>query len=127
MAKTVHNDVLDAALDAIAVGTRICVCSAEPTTYPEAITTYELADVTVTAGDGNGDFTITDGDTNGRKVTMTAQSAVTVDNTGTATHVAIVDVAGTKLLYVTECTSTALTAAGTVDLAAWDIEIADPT
>ena len=60
-----------------------------------------------------------------RKVTVAAKSTVTIDNTGTALFVALTD--GTNLLYVTTCTSQALTAAGTVDFPAWDIEIADPT
>ena len=127
MAKSVHNDVLDAALDEVATSTRLCVCSTQPTTYTEAITTYELADVTLTAGDGNGDFTIADGDASGRKVTITAQSGITVDNSGTAQHIALVDVANTTLQYVTTCTSQVLTAGNTVDVPAWDIEIADPT
>ena len=63
MAKTVHDDVLDAALDYLADnGMRLCVCSQEPTSYTEAINTYELADVDLTVGDGNGDFTISNGD-----------------------------------------------------------------
>jgi hypothetical protein len=48
-----------------------------------------------------------------------------VDTTGTATHVALCD--GTNLLYVTTCTSQALTAANTVNFPSWKIEIADPT
>jgi hypothetical protein len=44
---------------------------------------------------------------------------------GTATHVALVD--GTRPLYVTTCTSQALTSGNTVNFPVWDIEIADPT
>lgn len=124
MAKSVHNDVLDGAWDIFALANLMTVCSAEPTTRTEAVTTYALADVAMTPGDGN-DFTIADGDTSGRKVTTAAKSSVTVDTTGTATHVALVD--GTRLLYVTTCTSQGLTAANTVDFPAWKAEIADPT
>ena len=125
MGKSVSNDVLDAALDKVATGVLLVACSAEPTTRIEAVTTYALADISLTPGDGNGDFTVANGDTNGRKVTVAQQAGVTVDTSGTATHVAIVD--GTTLLYVTTCTSQVLTSGNTVTFPAWDIEIADPS
>lgn len=124
MAKSVHNDVLDAALDEIALANIMTACSAEPTTRTEAVTTYALADVAMTPGDTN-DYTIGEGDTNGRKVAVAAKSSVLVDASNTATHVALCD--GTRLLYVTTCTSQALTAGNTVDFPTWDVEIADPT
>lgn len=122
MAKSVHNDVLDGALNIIKNNATLeIVCSAEPTTRAEAVTTYALADVAVTGTD----FTAADGDTNGRKLTVAAKSAVTIDASGNATHIAVVD--GSRLLYVTTCTAQQLTAAGTVDIPTWKIEIADPT
>ena len=129
MAKSVHNDVLDAALDNIADnGDEIYVCSTEPTNYTEASSTYALADTTgLTTGDGNGVYTIADGDTSGRKLTIAAQSGITVDTGGSAQHIAICDNANTKLLYVTTTAATTITASNNVDLSAWDIEIADPS
>lgn len=121
MAKSVHNDVLDGAFDVLDQADIMTVCNAEPTTRTEAITTFKLADVAMTP---NTDFTKADGDTSGRKVTVAAKSSVTVDTTGTATHVALCD--ATRLLYVTTCTSQALTAANTVNFPAWKAEIADP-
>lgn len=122
MAKSVHDDVLDGALNTIKNNANLMVaCSAEPTTRTEAVTTYALADVAMASGD----FTVANGDTSGRKVTVAAKSAVAIDTTGTATHVALVD--ATRLLYVTTCTSQALTSGGTVDFPAWDVEIADPS
>ena len=52
-----------------------------------------------------------------------------IDVSGTATHIALVRVGDTTLLYVTTCTSQALVANGsnTVNFPAWDVEIADPT
>ena len=120
MAKSVSNDVLDAALNELATGNIMVACSAEPTNRTEAVTTYALADHTMTGGD----YTNADG-TSGRKFTIAAQSGVTVDTTGTATHVAICD--ASVLLYVTTCTSQALTSGNTVDFPAWDVELADPT
>ncbi len=125
MAKTVHNDVLDAALDYIAANaTRMCVCSAAPSTYAEAITTYMLADVDITSGDFTGPA---DGDTSGRKLTVDAQAAVDIDTSGTGTHIALVKVATTTLLYVTTCTDQVLIAGETADFLAWDVEILDPS
>lgn len=121
MAKSVHDDVLDGALNIVKNNANLMIaCSAEPTTRAEAVTTYALADVAMASGD----FTNANGDTNGRKLTVGAKAGVTVDTGGTATHIALVD--GTRLLYVTTCTSQVLTGGNTVDFPAWDIEIADP-
>jgi len=122
MAKSVHNDVLDGAFLVLDNGDIMTACNAEPTTRTEAITTFKLADVAMTP---TTDYTISDGDTNGRKVRMAAKSSVPVDTSGTATHIAICD--GTRLLYVTTCTSQALTSGNTVNFPVWDVEIADPT
>ena len=124
MAKTVHDDVLDGAFDVLDQANLMIACSAQPTSRTEAVTTYALADVAMTP---NTDYTKANGDASGRKVTVAAKSTVLIDTSGSATHVALVD--GTRLLYVTTCTSQALTANGsnTVNFPAWDIEIADPT
>ena len=122
MAKSVHNDVLDGAFLALDAADIMTACNAEPTTRTEAVTTFKLADVAMTPVT---DFTISDGDTNGRKVRVAAKSAVPIDTSGTATHIALCD--ATRLLYVTTCTGQVLTAGGTVDFPVWDVEIADPT
>lgn len=124
MAKFAVDAVLDGSLDVVATATKLVVCSAQPTTYTEANSTYALADVVIDSGD----FTKANGDTSGRKVTVGAQSSVLIDTSGTATHVALVITASSTLLYGTTCTSQALTANGsnTVNVPAFDIEIADP-
>ena len=124
MAKLVHDDVLDSALNYIKNNsTRICVCNAQPTTYTEAVTTYKLAIKTIVGTDFTGPA---NGDTSGRKLTSNQHTGITVDTTGTATHIALADSATSKLLFVTTCTSQALTAGNTVTIPAWDDEIADP-
>jgi hypothetical protein len=124
MAKSVHDDVLDGALNIIKNNcTRMTACNAQPTTYTEGNATFALADVTMASGD----FTVANGDTSGRKVTVAAKSSVPVDTTGTYTHVALLDVTNSKLLYVTTGTSQSLTSGNTVNFPAWDIEIADPS
>lgn len=124
MAKSVHNDVLDAALNYIKNNaTRLCVCNAEPTTYTQAITTYKLGIKTITSADF---ASPADGDVSGRKLTVNAQTGVTVDAGGSATHYALCDSATSKLLYVTTVTSQVLTLGNTMNTPAWDVEIADP-
>lgn len=125
MGKSVHNDVLDGAWNIIKNNcTKITLCSQEPTTYAQGNATYALADVTVESSD----FTLADGDTSGRKVTVSQQTGVTVDSAGTATHIALLDVANSKLLYVTTMTSKVLDAGGdTVTIPAFDLEILDPS
>lgn len=118
MAKAASDGYIDGGLDAIALSTILHVCSAQPANFA-GIAAVSLADVVI---DG-GDFTKANGDTSGRKVTIGAQADVPIDNTGTATHVVISD---TTDIYVTTCTSQALTSGGTVTVPAWDIEIADP-
>jgi len=127
MAKAAPDAVLDKILTEIATATRLTVCAGQPTTYTEAITTFKLADVDLTAGDGNGDYVISNGDTNGRKVRVGAQAATPIDTSGTADHVALVRVSDTTLIFVTTCTSQVLTSGGTVDVPVWDVEVADPT
>ena len=123
MGKSVHNDVLDAALDKIATSVTQTVCSDEPANFA-GISAVALADATLTAGDGNGDYTVGDGDTSGRKITVAQQADVPIDATGDADHLAYDD--GETLLYVTTCTSQGLTSGGTVTVPAHDIELADP-
>lgn len=124
MGKAIPDAVLDLPLIEIATGTRVVVCSGEPATFA-GIAAVALADVTVTAGDGNGDWTIANGDASGRKLTLAQQADVPIDTTGTATHISIDD--GVDLLAVTTCTSQALTDTGTVTIPTFDIEFSDPT
>ena len=128
MAKSVTNAVLDAALEYVAdAGDRLFVCSSEPTNYTEASSTYMLAQHTMTEGIAGADYATADGDTSGRKLTVSQQADISITNTGTALHVAIADSVGTVLLIVTTCTSQALTAGNTVTVPAFDMEIADPS
>lgn len=119
MAKLIVDAVLDAALDKVATGTILTVCSTQPTNRTEAVTTYKLADVVIDAAD----FTKGNGDVSGRKVTVAEQADVPVDTSGTAQHIAICD--GTNLLLVTTCTSQAITEGGAVTIPAFDYELTD--
>lgn len=120
MSKFAAQSVLDALLDKVATGTRVDVCSAQPTTYAQATSTYTLANTTLAGGD----YTKAAGSPSGRQVTIGAKSGVSVTGSGTATHVAITD--GTNLLYVTTVTSQALTSGNTVTIPSWKVTVADP-
>lgn len=125
MTKSVDNSVLDAALNVIKNNcTRQVACSAWPANFTEANSTYALADVTMASGD----FSVANGDVSGRKLVTGAKSGVLIDTSGTATHVAQLDVSNSLVLAVTECTPLALTANGsnTVNFPAWNREIAAP-
>lgn len=133
MAKAVHIDVLDQALNYIKNnGDRLCICSDQPTTVDQALNQaydtpagYNIATKTISGTDYTGPGT---GDTSGRKVAVNAATGLTAVDTKNATHVAIVkNVATTALLYVTTCTSQSCTSGNTVNTPAWDIEIRDPT
>jgi len=122
MGKTVHNDVLDDALDRVATATLLSICTdaGTPANLDNAV-----ASVVMTAGDGNGDYTVGDGDTNGRKIAVAEQADIDIDIDGTALHV-VLSLAGTILLTTT-CTSQALVSTGTVTVPTFDYELADPT
>jgi len=128
MAKLAVNDFIDAMLDFLADnGNEINLCSQEPATYAEAHATYMLAQHALVVGDGNGDYTIADGDTSGRKITVAQQSDVPITNSGTANHAAIVKTSTQELLMVTTCTPQVLTSGGTVTIPSFKGEVGDPT
>jgi len=118
MAKNVPTANIDLMLD-IVEGDNVHVCSAEPTTYTEAITTFNLATQAIVGGD----YTKAAGDVSGRKNTLTAPSGTSITTSGTATHVAVTTLTGTVLEIITTSTSQVLTSGGTVDMSAWAHEI----
>jgi len=119
MSKSVHDNVLDAALGEIATSTTQTVCSADPVNYA-GIAAVALASVTVSGTD----FTIANGTTSGRKTTVGEQAAVSITASGDATHVVLDD--GVAMLYGTTAPTQTLTSGGTVTVAEWAVEIADP-
>lgn len=123
MGKSISNDVFDAALAIVAACTRMDVLSDAGT---PANLTNTLANVTLTAGSGNGDYTIADGDSSGRKVTVLQQADVAITNTGTANHIALSN-AGAIKLATTVSNPQTLTSGGTVTIQSFKWEVADPT
>ena len=128
MAKWVNDAVMDLALAGIATGNKLFLCSAQPATYAEAGTTYVLADHDLTVGHGNGDYTIANGASSGRKITVTAQTGIDVDGNGTVTYVAIGRSSDSTLLLVSSLTTPkAVVSTDTVDLAAFTYTLPDPS
>lgn len=123
MGKAVPDAVLDQMADYLAANAdTLYVCSTEPANFA-GIAAVALADVAIDSSD----FTKANGDTSGRKTTISAQNGVTVDTSGTAGHIVLADAGSSALLYVTTCSSQALTSGNTVNVPAWKIELLDPS
>jgi hypothetical protein len=132
MAKSVLDAVLDAAHNEVRnTGNAMHACSQAPTTYAEAVNApgaatpgFSLGSVPLAAAD----YTILDAPAasgGGRRLTVGAKT-VTGGTSGTATHIAIVDTVGLRLLRVTECTSVGITVGGAQDFKAFSFDIGDP-
>lgn len=118
---TTPDDVLDDANAVFATATRMDACTQMPTTLAEATTTYSVGNTAIDSGD----FTPGDGDVSGRKVTVAAQNGVAVTGTGDVDFIALTD--GTRIIHVADGNGQAVTSGGTMNIAAFDIEIGDPT
>lgn len=120
MAGYISPDVLDAALNLIdTAGNKLVICSALPATYAEANATYALGNKvspTISAPQARSP--------DGRKVVVSAITDGTVTATGTATHFAVLDTTGLRLLAAQELASSqSVTSGNTFTLAAVDIGI----
>lgn len=128
MAATLHNNVYDYGLTTTFVtestygNIDLHLCSAAPTTYAEATSTYTLgSEATITISGPS------DGDTSGRKVTIPAVVNASVTADGTATHIAVVNTDTSILVAVIPLDSSeAVLNGGLWSSNAVDIEIADP-
>jgi len=102
-------------------GTRLDICSAEPTTYAGATTTLTLGNDTVNTGAPQA------GAVDGRRVVVPAITAGTVTGTGTASHWALTDGASVLIATGTLTASQAVTSGNTFSLDAISITIRDAT
>ncbi|TFH46180.1 MAG: hypothetical protein E4H01_10375 [Lysobacterales bacterium] len=117
----INDEVFDQGLDyADTNGTRVDICSQEPTTYTEATSTYTLGNNAVNTGATEA------GATDGRRVIVPAISAGSVTGSGTASHWALTD--GATLLIATGALSSpqAVTSGNTFSLDAISITKRDP-
>jgi hypothetical protein len=117
----INDEVFDQGLDyADTNGTRIDICSQEPTTYAEATSTYSKGNKT-----GLNTGATQNGATNGRRVIVPAITDGSVTATATVTHWALTD--GATILVATGALSAsqAVTSGNTFTLDAISITIAD--
>lgn len=98
------------------------ICSAEPTTYAEASSTYALGNKTSLSIGAPAN-----GVSNGRRVTVASFTDGSVTGTNTATHWAITKSGTTLMATGALSSSQAVTSGNTFSLAAFDIGIADAT
>lgn len=127
MAKWQNDDMLDAALDYITDNVaQIVLCADQPSTRTAALTDYDGGGTNVGLGEAaltSSSFSAIADDTSGRKLTVPEVSGVTVDVTGSVTHIALIS--ASELLYVTTCVSQSVTSGSTVTIPEWDINILD--
>jgi hypothetical protein len=118
---SIADYVLDAALSKLDTeADLIHITSAEATSWAD-VATYTLGDAAVSIG------APADRSGGGREVTVAAVSGAAVDNSGTATHYAIVDSSNTRLLVTGSLTaSQAVVSGNTFSLGAFTIGIPDP-
>ena len=125
MAATAPDTTLDALLDKIALSTQVDACTSSPANFA-GISGVSVGNYTLTAGAGGASWTIANGDTSGRKLTLTAQSGNNGTGTGAANFLAYSD--GATLHYVTDASGETINTGSPWTLASYDVaEVADPT
>jgi|688.fasta_scaffold11173_15 hypothetical protein len=117
------DNVYDSGLSYITSnGTRIDICSQEPTTYTQATSTYTLGNkASMTVGSP------TNGATDGRKVVVPAITDGSVTASGTASHWALTNASNTLIATGSLTSSQSVTNGNTFTLDAIDITIRDAT
>lgn len=127
MAKYVTDTILDEALSYLKNNAdQIVLCDGQPANYSDATTDSGSGGNAL--GEGavdSSDFSLADGDSSGRKVTVAQQTGITIDVDGTWDHVAIIDDGNSELLLVSTVSSQTATAGNTATVNAFDEEIAD--
>lgn len=133
MTKSLTDAALDAALTFLAErASLMTLCEGAPGSYFDASERKAeggsvLASVALTPGLNAGDFAIADGSVTGRRLNVASRSAVSVTDSGTADHLAIMDGSSAKLLAVTELTDPVVLSAGAiVGVKSFASEILDP-
>jgi hypothetical protein len=125
--KFIRDASMDAALNDLADnGDEFHLVSQAPAVYAD-VATYSLGSVALVPGDGNGSYTVQNGQVSGRRLTVAAQ---TVPGTapGTATHGVIIDTVAAAILAVTTAPNYNMQNGVNQSVPAYDAwEIEDPT
>lgn len=119
----INDEIFDQGLDyADTNGTRIDICSSEPTTYAQATSTLTLGNKT-----GVNTGATEDAATDGRRVIVPAVTDGSVTGSGTASHWALTDGSSTLLATGPLSTTQVVTSGNTFTLTAISITIRDAT
>lgn len=119
-----NDNTLDNGLAALkAAADKTFICNAEPATYTAATSTFALGNKNFGAG-AVFPAAIAAGTPSGRKLTRAAITDGTVTATGTASHIADVTTASTRLETATSLSATqSVTSGNTFSLAAADVRL----
>lgn len=118
--KWAHPDVIKGGPQEVADhATLYIACSQQPATRDEAVSTYNLAEVSLAPGD----FSWSAG-ASGQEMTVAAKTDVAISVTGDMTHVAVVD--DTRLLLVNITQQLRLDVGQLVNLPAWRVLARNP-
>jgi len=121
MGKWQNDGMLDTALAYLLGATTVHLCSAQPSTFTEATSTYSLGSKAVPSGT----FGAPSDATSGRQMTISGSTIGEVDITvaGNVTHAAFVS--ASALLYVTTCTAKTVVVGEKVELSSITVNIKD--
>lgn len=125
MARFAPDSFFDAALNTVTSATHASVTEGQPTaiatgTFSGGTFVAELAEFTTPTFTGP-----VVGDVSGRKITVDALTGASISTSGTADHFVLHD-NNNAIFYITTIASQVITAGGTVDTSAFDIEILAP-
>jgi hypothetical protein len=121
MARFAAQPVLDAGLDVLASADALVVLAGQPADFAAAVAT-PLATAPLLPAD----FAKAGAPGGGRQLTVAANEGLVALANGIADHVALVDGAGGRLLYVTTCPPPPVLVGGAVNVAAWTVTAAPP-
>ena len=95
------------------------LCSTAPASYSAASTQPQMI---VSANVSAADLVLASAST-GAQLTVAAKNSQTAEGSGTATHVAVVSVSGSRLLYITNVSSQVVASGNTVNIGSWVITV----
>lgn len=121
MARFAGRPVLDAGLDILAAADRLLVLAGQPADLAAALAAPLAEAVLLPAH-----FAKADAAGGGRQLAVAAQDGLVAMANGTADHVALVDGAGGRLLYVTTCPPQPVLAGAALNVAAWTVVASPP-
>lgn len=123
MARSIPNDAYDAYFAYFSACTNLVLVS-------DTTTPTDLTGALATAVIDSGDFSISDGDPNGRRMTVAAQNGIAVTASGTTNHAVLVYNPGTtdEIRLVTTCSARDVdhTAGDKVDIGELNLQVAAP-